>query len=233
MGPEISVFAVLDGTRAAWFAASRDHKRLLDGDRGPNTGGMGAFTPVRDADAGLMETVVREVLDPSLAELRRRGLDYRGLLYIGLMLTPEGPKVLEYNCRFGDPETQVVLPSYPGDLFDLLDGAARGRLSVEGALPVEGKALGIVMAASGYPRSPRRGDAIRGLESLPEEALVFHAGVKREGDALCTAGGRVLCVVARDEDLARAREKALRYLGGIEFEGAQWRTDIALKEVGS
>lgn len=231
VGPEISVFVVLDGERAAWFAASRDHKRLLDGDRGPNTGGMGAFTPVKDADDALMQTVLREVLEPSLAELRRRELDYRGLLYIGLMLTSEGPKVLEYNCRFGDPETQVVLPSYPGDLFELLDGAARGKLPVQGPLPLEGSALGVVLAASGYPLDPRRGDAIQGLETVPDDVLVFHAGVRSKGSSLVTSGGRVLCVVAQDSELARAREKAMQVARHIHFDGMQSRNDIAEKEL--
>ncbi len=230
-GPELSVFAVLDGHRAAWFAPSRDHKRLLEGDRGPNTGGMGAFTPVPDVDEALMRRVIDEVLDPTVEELRRRGLDYRGLLYLGLMLTADGPRLLEYNCRFGDPETQVVLPAYPGDLYELLDGAARGHLPVEGGLPREGAAVGFVLASEGYPVSPRKGLPIDGLEGA--EGLIFHAGTRRHEGRWLTAGGRVLCAVARADELGEARRRALHLAEGLRFPGAQIRRDIAAREAAS
>ncbi len=227
-GPELSVFVVLDGQRAAWFAPSRDHKRLLEGDRGPNTGGMGAFTPVPDVDEALMTRVIEEILLPTLDELRRRGLDYRGLLYLGLMLTGEGPKVLEYNCRFGDPETQVVLPAYPGDLFELLDGAARGRLPVEGALPRKGAAVGFVLAAPGYPGKAVKDIPIEDLDAA--DGLFFHAGTRREGGIWRTAGGRVLCAVGQGKTLAEARRRALEGAEKVRFEGAQIRRDIAVRE---
>jgi len=232
-GPELSIFAVLDGRRAAWFAASRDHKRLRDRDEGPNTGGMGAFTPVADAGSQLMDRMVGQILEPSLAELHRRRLDYRGLLYLGLMLTEDGPKVLEYNCRFGDPETQVVLPCYPGDLYELLAGAADGSLPVCGELQRSGTAVGIVLASAGYPAAPVKGRPIEGLEDLPEAALVFHAGTRQDDGRWLTAGGRVLCVVGRGEDLAAARREAAEFAEVVRFEGAQYRTDIAATEVGA
>lgn len=229
-GPELSVFAVADGARLAWFAPSRDHKRLRDGDQGPNTGGMGAYTPVGDATPALMDRVRAEILEPTLAALRARGLDYRGLLYAGLMLTPDGPKVLEYNCRFGDPETQVVLPCFDGDLFALLHGAATGRLPVEGALSTMGAAVGVVLASAGYPARAQIGAEIEGLARLGPDDLVYHAATRVEGGRWLTDGGRVLCAVGLDAQLARARERARELAGRLSFVGSQWRTDIALQE---
>ncbi len=229
-GPELSVFVLLDGTRAAWFAPSRDHKRLRDGDTGPNTGGMGAYTPVAEADEGLMSRIVDEILTPTLRELGRRELDYRGLLYLGLILTEDGPKLLEYNCRFGDPETQVVLPVFPGDLYPLLHGAAEGRLPVEGALPLQGAAVGVVLASEGYPEEPRLGRVIEGLDALQDGALVFHAGTCRDQGRWLTKGGRVLCAVARSETLPTAMDGARRLATRLQFEGVQMRKDIAAKE---
>ncbi len=232
-GPELSVFAVLDGERIAYFAPSRDHKRIGEGDTGPNTGGMGAFTPVRDADDALMTKVVAEILEPSVTELRRRGIDYRGLLYVGLMLTAEGPKVLEFNCRFGDPETQVVLPAYRGDLYGLLKSAARGHLEVEGALDRRGAAVGLVLASAGYPGSSQKGVPIEGIDAKGDHALVFHAGTRRgsTGDPEWrTDGGRVLCAVAWGETIGEARRVALSQAEQLKFEGAQLRRDIAAQE---
>ena len=231
-GPELSVFAVCDGERLAWFAPSRDHKRLGEGDRGPNTGGMGAYTPVADATDELMERVRRDVLEPTVSTLRARGLDYRGLLYVGLMLTADGPKVLEYNCRFGDPETQVVLPAHEGDLHALLRGAAEGRLPIEGALPTRGAAVGVVLASAGYPASSQKGVPIPGLDQLSEDDLVFHAATRREAGRWVTAGGRVLCAVGRADSLDEARRRAHSLAGRLVFEGAQKRDDIAAAEKG-
>jgi phosphoribosylamine--glycine ligase len=231
-GPELSVFVLLDGKDAAWFAPSRDHKRLRDGDSGPNTGGMGAYTPVAEADEGLMNRVVDEILTPTLGELKRRELDYRGLLYLGLILTEAGPKLLEYNCRFGDPETQVVLAAFPGDLYPLLHGAAVGSLPVEGPLPLQGAAVGVVLASEGYPARPRLGRVIEGLDALPEEALVFHAGTRLDRGRWLTAGGRVLCAVSRSATVSSAKQKASALATSLQFEGVQMRTDIAAKEAG-
>jgi phosphoribosylamine--glycine ligase len=230
VGPELSVFAVLDGHRLAWFAPSRDHKRIGDGDTGPNTGGMGAYTPVADATPELMAEVSQSILQPSLAGLRSRGIDFRGLLYVGLMLTPEGPKVLEYNCRFGDPETQVVLPTYDGDLFELLLGAARGELPCTGALPTTGAAVGVVLASRGYPAGSEKGVAIPGLDDLGERDLVFHAGTRREQGSWLTNGGRVLCAVAAAPSLGPARDSAQALADRLLFPGAQRRRDIARQE---
>jgi phosphoribosylamine--glycine ligase len=229
-GPELSVFAVIDGERMACFAPSRDHKRLLAGDRGPNTGGMGAFTPVADADAAMLEQIDREVLAPTLKGLQSRGLDFRGLLFVGLMLTADGPKVLEYNCRFGDPETQVVLPAFDGDLYALLHGAAVGELPVEGRLKMSRPAVGIVLAADGYPVAPRKGDGIDGIDDFPADGLLFHAGTKRADESWKTNGGRVLCAVAHGDNVSAARLRAVELATGIKFDGAQRRDDIALQE---
>ncbi len=229
-GPELSVFAVVDGTNYCWFAASRDHKRLRDDDAGPNTGGMGAYTPVADATEALMQTIDDTVLAPSVTQLRERDLDYRGLLYVGLMLTPRGPMVLEYNCRFGDPETQVVLPTFNGDLFTLLDDAARGRLRARGQLPQSECGVGIVLASAGYPENPRRGDIVSG-DLDPSHATVFHAGTQRVQDEWKTSGGRVLCVVSTDASLSQAHAHAMEAARGIHFAGSQWRRDIARHDV--
>ena len=230
-GPELSVFAVTDGRRLAWFAPSRDHKRLEDGDGGPNTGGMGAYTPVADATDALMDRVREEILGPTLEALRARGLDYRGLLYAGLMLTPEGPKVLEFNCRFGDPETQVVLPCFSGDLHALLASAAGGALEVEGALERRGAAVGVVHASAGYPASATRGVPIPGLDGLAAADRVFHAATRRSDTGWVTDGGRVLCAVGGDASLAGARTAAYALSDRLLFEGVQRRNDIAAAEV--
>lgn len=230
-GPELSVFAVTDGERLAWFEPSRDHKRLGEGDRGPNTGGMGAYTPVADATDELMERVRREILEPTVAALRVRGLQYRGLLYAGLMLTADGPKVLEYNCRFGDPETQVVLPAFDGDLYPLLLSAARGRLERTGALPGHGAAVGVVLASEGYPASSAKGVAIDGLSNLQAGDLVFHAATVRDAQGIWrTNGGRVLSAVGQAPDLDGARIRAQALADRLLFEGAQRRLDIARPE---
>lgn len=230
-GPELSVFAVTDGERIAWFEPSRDHKRLGDHDEGPNTGGMGAYTPVADATGELMERVRAEILEPTVQGLRARGIDYRGLLYAGIMLTQEGPKVLEYNCRFGDPETQVVLPAFQGDLYQLLSSAARGELEATGALPSRGAVVGVVLASAGYPAGSSKGVEIPGLAGLGSEDLVFHAATRLDESGVWrTAGGRVLSSTGRSTKLAEARKQAQALADRLEFDGAQRRRDIALQE---
>lgn len=230
VGPELSVFAVCDGTRFATFAPSRDHKRLADGDAGPNTGGMGAYTPVADATDELATVVREQVIAPTLEALRARDLEYRGLLYVGLMLTADGPKVLEYNARFGDPETQVVIPAFDGDLFGVLDGAARGALDVEGELPSHGAAVGVVLASAGYPASSTKGVSIAGLDAVGDDDLVFHAATRRTETGWTTDGGRVLCAVGRAPEFATARDAAHALTDRLTFEGAQRRTDIGRQE---
>ena len=228
-GPELSVLAVCDGTRAVALAPAQDFKRIGDGDAGPNTGGMGAYSPVPVADASVIDAVMRDGVEPTLAELRRLGIDYRGVLYAGLMLTPAGPKMLEYNVRFGDPETQVVLPRFTSDLGELLAAAADGSI---GAAPTfdDGAAVTVVCAAEGYPRDVRTGDVIEGLEaarSVPG-ATVFCAGVGADADgALITAGGRVLTVTGQGATIAAARQTAYDAVACISWPGMQHRNDIA------
>ncbi len=231
-GPEASVIAVCDGERAVALPAARDHKRLCDEDRGPNTGGMGAYSPLPDLDDAAVEAVLETVHRPILAEMSRRGSPFRGFLYAGLMLTSDGPVLLEFNVRLGDPEAQVILPRLANPLGPLLLAAARGELpaGVPALLPaVPGAAVGVVLAAKGYPGDPRRGDPIEGLdEAAALGALVFHAGtVGRPGGGFGTNGGRVLTVVGRGDDLASARSAAEAAANAIHWDGLQRRHDIA------
>ncbi|MEW5992689.1 MAG: phosphoribosylamine--glycine ligase [Chloroflexota bacterium] len=233
-GREASVIAICDGVRAVALPAARDHKRLCDGDRGPNTGGMGAYSPVPDLDDGAVAAVLETVHRPILAELARRGTPFRGFLYAGLMLTDRGPTLLECNVRLGDPEAQVILPRVAGAIGPLLLAAAIGRLPADLAplVPTLGyAAVGIVLAAKRYPGTPRRGDPIEGLEAaVAGGALVFHAGTvarRRPEGGYGTNGGRVLTVVGRGPDLAAARAAAERAADAISWDGLQRRRDIA------
>ncbi|HKY67527.1 MAG TPA: phosphoribosylamine--glycine ligase, partial [Acidimicrobiales bacterium] len=206
-GPELSLLAVCDGTRAVALAPAQDFKRIGDGDAGPNTGGMGAYSPVPGVDDALVADVVARFVEPTLAELRRRGIDYRGVLYAGLMLTPDGPRLVEFNVRFGDPEAQVVLPRLRTDLADLLAAAAAGDLST--APPpafVDDACVTVVLASEGYPAAPRTGDAIAGIAAAEASgAIVFCAGVAaNDRGQLVTSGGRVLNVTGIGEDVGKA-----------------------------
>ena len=229
-GPELSVLAVCDGTRALALAPAQDFKRANDGDAGPNTGGMGAFSPVPAVGDDLVDDVLDRFIEPTLAELRRRGIDYRGTLYAGLMLTADGPKLVEYNARFGDPEAQVVLPRLRSDLAELLLAAATGDL---GSTPVpsfvDDAAVAVVLASPGYPESPRTGDAIEGLDAAAgvEGVLILHAGVGERDGRLVTAGGRVLNAVALGPTIAQARVRAHAAAGHISWPGLRHRRDIA------
>jgi len=230
-GREASVIAICDGTRAVALPAARDHKRLGDGDAGPNTGGMGAYSPLPDFDDAAVEAVLESVHRPILAEMARRGTLFRGFLYAGLMLTREGPALLECNVRLGDPEAQVVLPRVAVALGPLLLAAARGSLPAgpPALVPtVDSAAVGIVLAAKGYPGIPRRGDPIDGLDAAAAEgALVFHAGTEaRPGGGYRTNGGRVLAVVGRGTGVAEARTAAERAADSIAWDGMQRRRDI-------
>ena len=228
-GPEVSVFAVCDGARAVALAPAQDFKRAGDGDTGPNTGGMGAYCPLPWLDDGFADDVVARFVQPTLDELRRRGIDYRGVLYTGLMLTPQGPKLVEYNIRFGDPDSQVVLLRLTTDLAALLATAAAGRLG-EPPTYADDAAVLVVAAAEGYPTTVRTGDVIEGLDAARgvHGAIVFCAGVALGDDArLVTAGGRVLEVVGRGPDLPTARSRAYAALGHLRWPGAFHRTDIA------
>lgn len=228
-GPELSLLAVCDGNRAVPLAPAQDFKRLGDGDAGPNTGGMGAYSPVPVATTDIVDEVMAKAVEPTLSHLRSIGIDYRGVLYAGMMLTPNGPKVLEYNVRFGDPEAQVVLPRFAGDLAAFLAEAAAGALVSEPTF-VDDAAVTVVLAAANYPGTPRAGDAIVGIDdaSALDGVTVFCAGVGAGADGgLITAGGRVLTVTALAPTLAAARARSYEAVGRIRFDGMQHRHDIA------
>ena len=224
-GPEVSLFAVCDGAVAVPLLPAQDFKRVGDGDAGPNTGGMGAYAPLPWAPAGLVDTVQRNVLDPVLAEMARRGAPFSGLLYAGLVLTSGGPKVIEFNCRFGDPETQVVLELLDTPLGALLAAAAAGELRSFGALAWRGAAaVTVVIAAENYPGTPVVGDVITGADSEG----ILHAGTRVAADgSVVSAGGRVLSAVATGGDLAAARENAYALVRQVHLRGSHYRTDIA------
>jgi phosphoribosylamine--glycine ligase len=226
-GPELSLLAVCDGTRAVALAPAQDFKRIGDGDTGPNTGGMGAYSPVPEAPPALVDQVMAGAVEPTLAALRRRGIDYRGVLYAGLMLTPDGPKMLEYNVRFGDPEAQVVLPRFQSDLGELLASAAAGSIDTEPTFTADA-VVTVVCAAEGYPEAPRTGDLIEGLTEVGDDATVFCAGVARGDDGrLRTAGGRVLAVTAAGPTIEAARTRAYDAVVRIHWPGLHHRRDIA------
>jgi phosphoribosylamine--glycine ligase len=224
-GPEVSLFVVTDGTAALPLVPAQDFKRVGEGDTGPNTGGMGAYAPLPWAPPGLVDQVMAEVVHPTLAELRRRDTPFAGLLYVGLAITAAGPKVIEFNARFGDPETQVVLALLETPLAGLLHAAATGELAGHPALRWrDGSAVTVVVAAEGYPAAPRTGDVITGAE----RPGVIHAGTARAADgSLISAGGRVLSVTATGPDLAAAREAAYALVDGVSLAGSQHRRDIA------
>jgi len=228
-GPEVSLFCLVDGATVVPLLPAQDFKRVGDGDRGPNTGGMGAYAPLPWAPPGLAKELVAEVVAPVAAELERRGTPFSGLLYAGLALTSAGPAVVEFNCRFGDPETQVVLALLRTPLAALLHATAVGELAAQPPLAwADGAAVTVVVAAEGYPGPPRLGDVITGAEGEG----VLHAGTRRRDDgAVVSAGGRVLSVVGTGDDLAAARADAYRRLDGVRLAGSHHRTDIAERAV--
>ncbi|MGH9279197.1 MAG: phosphoribosylamine--glycine ligase [Acidimicrobiales bacterium] len=227
-GPELSVLCVCDGRRAVPLAPARDYKRLEDGDGGPNTGGMGAYSPVPEAGPDVVEMVLERAVEPTLAALRARGIDYRGVLYAGLMLTADGPKVLEYNVRFGDPEAQVVLPRFRGDLAEFLAEAAASDLRSDPTFDPRA-AVTVVLASPGYPTAPETGGVVRGLDvERHPDVLVMSAGLGLDAHGrLVTAGGRVLDVTALGQDLATARKLAYEAVATISWPGMHHRHDIA------
>ncbi len=234
-GPEVSLFAISDGRRVLPMLPAQDFKRLRDGDRGPNTGGMGAYTPLPWAPADLVTHVTATVLQPTVAELAKRGTPFTGLLYAGLALTSRGVRVVEFNARFGDPETQPLLELLETPLGGLLHAAAAGDLSTVGNLQWRtGSAVAVVIAAAGYPESPRRGDLITGVASAQalNGVTVLHAGTVIGPHGLVSAGGRVLTVVGRGSELAAARATAYQGVSRIHLEGAEVRTDIAAAAAG-
>jgi phosphoribosylamine--glycine ligase len=229
-GPELSLFALCDGSDASPLALAQDHKRVFDDDQGPNTGGMGAYSPVPFAPAGMVDQLMEQAIRPTLAELSRRGAEYRGALYCGLMVTPDGAKVLEYNVRFGDPECQVLIPRFASDLYVHLRECAEGRL----ATPVELRTdacVGVVLASEGYPPAPtRKGDVISGLDAAQahEGVEVFHAATATDDNGrIVTSGGRVLAVTATGADVGIARDRAYAAVAEISWPGVHYRRDIA------
>ncbi|NDZ79723.1 phosphoribosylamine--glycine ligase [Streptomyces sp. SID10853] len=233
-GPEVSLFAISDGVTVLPLQPAQDFKRALDGDEGPNTGGMGAYSPLPWADPKLVDEVMQTVLQPTVDELRRRGTPFAGLLYAGLAITSRGVRVIEFNARFGDPETQVVLARLKTPLAGVLLNAANGTLDTVPPLNWRDEAaVTVVIASHNYPDTPRTGDPIGGLDEVAAQdaphAYVLHAGTRQAGDAVVSAGGRVLSVTATGADLGEARERAYTALSRVRLDGAQHRTDIAAK----
>ncbi|MEZ4646351.1 MAG: phosphoribosylamine--glycine ligase [Chloroflexota bacterium] len=225
-GPEVSLLAFCDGKTAVPLIPARDHKRAYDGDQGPNTGGMGVYAPPSDVDVALIDEIMRTVINPTVQGMAQRGTPYVGVLYAGIMLTANGPKVLEFNCRFGDPETQVILPLLDGDLAEIMLACIDGTLQPDMVRVQSGAAATVVMAAPGYPGSYPKGLPISGLDAVPSDVVLFHAGTAAAGGQIVTNGGRVLAVSAVGADLETAVARAYAGIAHIHFDGAHYRTDI-------
>ena len=231
-GEEASFIVLADGKNALALATSQDHKRLKDGDAGPNTGGMGAYSPAPVVTPQIHAKRMREIIHPTLAGMIAEGTPYTGFLYAGLMIDAAGnPRVVEFNCRMGDPETQPILMRLKSDLVELIDAALKGALDTAEAEWDRRIALGVVLAAEGYPASPRKGDAITGLPAESDDAHVFHAGTVQRGDQVLTSGGRVLCVTALSDNVRTAQTRAYDIADRIQFAGKQYRRDIGHRAV--
>ena len=231
-GEEASFIVLCDGKNVVALATSQDHKRLKDGDQVPNTGGMGSYSPAPVVTADVHARAMREVILPTVRGMEKDGIPYTGFLYAGLMIDAQGhPKTLEFNCRMGDPETQPILMRLKSDLVEVLGAAVDGRLDQVDLQWDRRTALGVVMAAHGYPDSPRKGDAITGLPQDEDDAMVFHAGTQLEGGVLRTSGGRVLCVTALADNVKQAQQRVYDMARGIYFDGAQYRRDIGYRAV--
>jgi phosphoribosylamine--glycine ligase len=231
-GEEASFIVMCDGKNVLPLATSQDHKRLLDGDAGPNTGGMGAYSPAPVVTPNVHARVMHEIILPTVAGMARDGMPFTGFLYAGLMIDAKGqPRTVEFNARLGDPETQPILMRLKSDLLDALLQAADGRLDQVELQWDRRVALGVVVAAAGYPMSPRKGDAITGLPAPAEDLMVFHAGTAEQGGQLLTSGGRVLCVTALGEKVKAAQQRAYEALRGIHIDGALYRSDIGHRAI--
>ena len=231
-GEEASFIVMADGKHALAFASTQDHKRIYDGDRGPNTGGMGAYSPAPVVTPEVHARAMREVILPTLKGMEKEGTPYTGFLYAGLMIDAHGaPRVVEFNCRMGDPETQPIMMRLKSDFLDLLEHAVDGTLDRAEAEWDRRASLGVVLAAAGYPDTPRKGDAITGLPKGMDDCHVFHAGTAEQDGAVVTAGGRVLCVTALGENVKLAAERAYEVAAGISFEGMQYRRDIGHRAI--
>jgi phosphoribosylamine--glycine ligase len=232
-GEEASFIVLCDGRNVLPLATSQDHKRLLDGDQGPNTGGMGAYSPAPVVTPEVHARVMREIIDPTVRGMAQDGIPFTGFLYAGLMIDANGdPRTVEFNCRMGDPETQPIMMRLKSDLFEVLMRATDGTLDQVHLEWDRRVALGVVAAAAGYPMSPRQGDVLSGLPDEAADAMVFHAGTALRGTQLLSAGGRVLCVTALGESVEQAQRRAYELLRGIRFDGAQYRRDIGHRAVG-
>ena len=233
-GEEASFIVMIDGKHVLPLASSQDHKRLLDGDKGPNTGGMGAYSPAPVLTPSLHARVMREVIQPVILGMEKEGNPYTGFLYAGLMIKPDGDmKTLEFNCRMGDPETQPIMMRLKSDLFTLIEAATDGMLHTIDAQWDRRVALGAVMAAAGYPEDPRKGDEITGLPRDGDDFHVFHAGTSLEDEKVRTSGGRVLCVTALGDTVRVAQRRAYEIAEGIRFAGSQMRRDIGFRAIGA
>ncbi len=231
-GEEASFIVLCDGKNVAALATSQDHKRLQDGDEGPNTGGMGAYSPAPVVTADVHARAMREIILPTVRGMEKDGIPYTGFLYAGLMIDAQGhAKTLEFNCRMGDPETQPILMRLKSDLLDVLGAAIDGKLDQIELQWDRRTALGVVMAAHGYPEAPRKGDAIQGLPQDQDDAMVFHAGTVLEDGVVRTSGGRVLCVTALGDNVRQAQQRAYDVARGIHFDGAQYRRDIGHRAI--
>ena len=231
-GEEASFIVLCDGKNVTALATSQDHKRLLDADEGPNTGGMGAYSPAPVVTAEVHARAMREVILPTIRGMEKDGIPYTGFLYAGLMIDAQGkPKTLEFNCRMGDPETQPIMMRLKSDLFDVMMAATSEGLDKIELDWDRRVALGVVMAAAGYPMTPRKGDAITGLPADQPDAMVFHAGTAQQGEQTVTSGGRVLCVTALADSVKQAQQKAYELAQGIHFDGMQYRRDIGYRAI--
>ena len=232
-GEEASFFALCDGTRAIPFGTAQDHKRVFDGDEGPNTGGMGAYSPAAVMTPELQARAMREIVEPTLAGMRARGTPYTGILYAGLMLTKDGPQLIEYNARLGDPETQVLLPRLKSDLVTALLAACDGVLNSISLQWSDAAALTIVMAAKGYPGAVEKGSEIKDIDRAEAmtDVIVFHAGTKQDGDRILANGGRVLNVTALGRTISEAKEKAYKAVDAIDWPEGFCRRDIGWRAV--
>lgn len=231
-GEELSLLSFVDGESVKPMVTSQDHKRVFDGDQGPNTGGMGTYAPVPHMSAELVENIVATIVKPMAAGMARDGIPFRGVLYTGLMITQQGPKVVEFNARFGDPETQVILPLLETDLVDICLATVNGELDSLDVKWKQGGAVCVVMASPGYPDEYPKGLPIYGLDRVPSGVAVFHAGTAESPEGTVTSGGRVLGVTGIGEDLKAAREAAYKAVESIRFEGAHYRKDIAARALG-
>jgi len=228
-GQELSVIGFTDGKTMRLLQPSQDHKAIYDGDKGPNTGGMGAFCPVPFCDGRLLAQIQKDVIEPTLRGLQAEKIDYKGVIYFGLMITEEGPKLLEYNVRFGDPETEVILPALKSDLLQIMLASINGNLEQTEMDFYPGYFVDVVLASGGYPGAYEKGKAISGLQNVLQETLIFHAGTVREGQKMLTSGGRVLNVVVKGDRLSAAIEKVYQECAKINFDNIYFRKDIGRK----